>query len=1222
MKILSLRFKNVNSLKGEWKIDFTTPEFANQGLFAITGPTGAGKTSILDAICLALYHQTPRLSVSSGSNELMTRHTGDCLAEVEFSVQDKSYRAFWSQRRAYNRPDGKLGNPQVELAHASGVIISSQSKDKLKQIKQITGLDFGRFTKSILLAQGGFAAFLNASANDRAELLEELTETKIYGEISRQVYLRMTQEKTPLEILCAKADGVELLDTDTRETLIQELSALEVREQELLQQGQEVREKQQWLTQTAAREREAAEAAKGVETALAQMEKHRGTLDQLAASLPALEIKPMFDAIEQAAGEHRARIFDLEGLNAELNLREALLTKAEAAENVCRRRADDLKEEQTDTEHLITERVLPLDNQIAGHKEKMADLEKQHKKITIGLEKILQQVRAGSARQKQTQALLETAIAYGVRHSLHETLGEQLPVLETLFDQRAGLAKKSAAIQLKIRKNRDQALDLDQQLAALVKTGASQQERSKQMDGQLARLNQERLEILDQTPEAAWQERLEEMVAAIPLRSDLRGISQQFEAAKENRSGLEKQFKQFSIALEREKKQQDELITSVALAREQVSDIGIILAQEERIASLARHRDRLVKGEACPLCGSEEHPAIEAYKHLDVSENRERKAKKEKEAAALTKALEQIGQEVARTEVRLTSCDLQQQALEQSVSSLEDAWAGICNQLNIAMSLDHVEEIKAWLNGQERRTLEIKAVLARLEKNRIQIQVLETKLQQARETEKETRHLREMVKKQAERLGETAREFLTAQGETDREIQDVETRLKKVLAPLDSPLPETDQQTLWLERHRALWVAWKTARTQRETAEKEETIIQGELSLLEKEKSLVLAQQSELVDRMRGLKIQVSDLLSQRRQVFGEKSVKRERERLARDLDLAASCLTRTQQERMQVQKGVSQAKGGIEELKKTIQNLILAEERAKKAWAVCLGASDFKNQEGFEAALIGPVERKELESLKETLSKDETRARALAEKTNKELALLQAAPLTQESMETLVKSLGKNQEELQAIGKHQGEISQRIQDDREKRENHAALCDAIDRQQGIYDRWVRLSSLIGSRDGDKFRRFAQGLTLDHLLFLANKRLHHLHGRYLLQRKMNEELSLEVVDSWQADIVRDTKTLSGGESFLVSLALALALSDLVSNQTSIDSLFLDEGFGTLDNETLETALDALDSLNSAGKMIGVISHVEAFKERIATRIVVEKKSGLGISQLDSRFRMG
>ncbi len=105
------------------------------------------------------------------------------------------------------------------------------------------------------------------------------------------------------------------------------------------------------------------------------------------------------------------------------------------------------------------------------------------------------------------------------------------------------------------------------------------------------------------------------------------------------------------------------------------------------------------------------------------------------------------------------------------------------------------------------------------------------------------------------------------------------------------------------------------------------------------------------------------------------------------------------------------------------------------------------------------------------------------------------------------------------------------------------------------------------------------------------------------------------MDSWQGDVTRDTRTLSGGESFLVSLALALALSDLVSHKVSIDSLFLDEGFGTLDGETLETALAALDTLNARGKMIGIISHVEALKERIPTQIRVDKGGGVGHSRL-------
>jgi len=130
-----------------------------------------------------------------------------------------------------------------------------------------------------------------------------------------------------------------------------------------------------------------------------------------------------------------------------------------------------------------------------------------------------------------------------------------------------------------------------------------------------------------------------------------------------------------------------------------------------------------------------------------------------------------------------------------------------------------------------------------------------------------------------------------------------------------------------------------------------------------------------------------------------------------------------------------------------------------------------------------------------------------------------------------------------------------------------------------------------------------------------------LHGRYRLERKPGESLEMRVVDTWQADAQRDTKTLSGGESFLVSLALALALSELVSHKTSIDSLFLDEGFGTLDTETLEVALDALDNLNASGKTIGIISHVAALKERIPVQIQVKKLPGLGISQLAAAYRV-
>ena len=213
MKINSVRFKNINSLQGEWKIDFTQPPFVDNGVFAITGATGAGKTTLLDAICVALYQQTPRLgSINKNTNELMTRGTADCLAEVEFEVKGVGYRAFWSQRRSRNKVDGNLQDSVVELVQISdGKILASQVKKMSTLIETLTGLDFARFTKSMMLSQGQFAAFLNAAANERAELLEELTGTEIYGLISERVHQKFSDSKNALAQLVARSEGVELL---------------------------------------------------------------------------------------------------------------------------------------------------------------------------------------------------------------------------------------------------------------------------------------------------------------------------------------------------------------------------------------------------------------------------------------------------------------------------------------------------------------------------------------------------------------------------------------------------------------------------------------------------------------------------------------------------------------------------------------------------------------------------------------------------------------------------------------------------------------------------------------------------------------------------------------------------------------------------------------------------------------------------------------------------
>ncbi len=186
MRIIKVRFKNLNSLLGEWELNLAVTELHSGGIFAIYGPTGAGKSTLLDGICLALFGATPRLGrITKSSNDIMSKGTWECSAEVVFVAQQTEYRAVWSQRRARKNAAGELQNPQHEVALAvAGEILESGQQKVPHTIEQITGMNFERFTRSCLLAQGAFADFLRASPSDRAPLLEQITGSEIYSRIS------------------------------------------------------------------------------------------------------------------------------------------------------------------------------------------------------------------------------------------------------------------------------------------------------------------------------------------------------------------------------------------------------------------------------------------------------------------------------------------------------------------------------------------------------------------------------------------------------------------------------------------------------------------------------------------------------------------------------------------------------------------------------------------------------------------------------------------------------------------------------------------------------------------------------------------------------------------------------------------------------------------------------------------------------------------------------
>ena len=226
MRILELRFKNLNSLYGEWIIDFTDANYLDNGIFALTGPTGAGKSTVLDAICLALYGATPRLSrISKSTNEIMSRQTGECYAEVMFESQAGRFRCHWEQRKARKNPDGKLQEQEHQVAEAiTGKVIEVKKSLVLAVIEEKTGMDFDRFIRSMLLAQGGFDSFLKADTEQKSRILEQITGTEIYSKLSVRVHERLREEQEKLALLKAEVAGMISLDPEQEQQIQADLA--------------------------------------------------------------------------------------------------------------------------------------------------------------------------------------------------------------------------------------------------------------------------------------------------------------------------------------------------------------------------------------------------------------------------------------------------------------------------------------------------------------------------------------------------------------------------------------------------------------------------------------------------------------------------------------------------------------------------------------------------------------------------------------------------------------------------------------------------------------------------------------------------------------------------------------------------------------------------------------------------------------------------------------
>jgi exonuclease SbcC len=1210
MRILKLNFQNLNSLTGNWQIDFTHPEYLNSGIFAITGPTGSGKTTMLDAVCLALYGTTPRLSrINKNTNEIMSRHTGECFAEVEFQTLSGVYRCHWAQHRARKKPEGDLQNPKHEIVDVkTGKVLEHQIKKVADKVESITGLKFAQFTKSILLAQGGFAAFLQAGPTERAPILEQITGTNIYSEISKSVHHRKSDEALKLELMEHELGGIKLLTDEEIGIHNSQIKALELSVNELKKSetslGTEIRcfeQKQNFLKQIDTLKLQSSDLEK-------KRTAHQDDFSLWSMAQKTKLLEPDYTKLSTQRAQ-------LKTYQDELNQLQEILPKQTAElknkKEIFQQTEIKLKNQQQshDTTRTLVTKVEKLDINISNEKKQLVEYQAAFEKLQNEL--IMVQREKSTLDQQFTQVtheLLECE-TYLKDYSNDSVLIENHALIETiskqLLEKHDFLTNKQALL----GKHQSTFEKIKCEYKSLLDETNSQNKLCDEAENELKRLEQQIAKLLKGIEYSEYQNKHNDLSQNLIL---LNQINEKYTTIESN----EKKLAEINIQIKKNQNEHDHLSPQKDLLEEQLKlhekrlqDKFSMVELEKSILNLQDERKKLTEGQPCPLCGSKNHPYQIETPEISPEKSISELEQLQKDMSSTNSKLNELGKKIASHEQALAGNLKLQNSIEDEIS-----------QINASIS-----ELKIKLNWNEQKITK-DSILEKTQETQKKIDSIKSlfaKYQQLDSTKNTQRQRLEELKNISTQNKDKLNTLDTNRLSLEQNIESCQQEIENLNSEIitlktqvldkvssmgfnESHLSNMKQLVLDLKDRKSLYESKINLQNIHKTKLSE---LNEKLKGNSKEQDSFKSSIDENNEKIKSHQLKISELEKERTIFFGDKSTQDELQNSKQMLTQFEQQLEENRKSYLSLEQQIAvlnekldSTKSNITECGKTLKNL-------ESSFYQQLKAHNFDNEIQFSSNLLSQEKYLSLQTLIQAMEKETNEIETKLNHLKKQVDEIKCPDFSETSYEDSLNKLKNLSEEISETQKQIGIEQQKLNENEKNASQFADKKTQIDSQKKELSRWDRLHELIGSADGKKFRNFAQGLTFEIVIEHANVQLQKMTDRYHLTRDTSHPLALATFDNWQGGILRSVKNLSGGESFIVSLALALGLSKMASKNVRVDSLFLDEGFGTLDEETLEVALDALSSLHQEGKLIGVISHVPALKERITTQLVLTPETG-------------
>ena len=1221
MRILAIRGRNLASLEGDFEVDFEAEPLNSAGIFAITGPTGAGKSTLLDAMCLALFNKVPRLAsakagtigtgdgdaVSTTDPRSLLRHrAGEGFAEVDFVGLDRRrYRARWTVRRARERSDGPLQNVRQQLTSLdSGEALGGTRTETLEAIQSRVGLSAEQFNRAVMLAQGDFDAFVKADANERAVLLERLTGSAIYARLGRAARMKAETLRSEFALLQARIEAQNGLDDERRAAAEDALAAARVTHAEVQTRLTSLKGDRDWYrTRDSLSER--------VERAEASLEQARVSQTEAAPRRSALALRrqaasfvPAWRSLDEIREKAQQALAHVETAQVEVAEAEALLSQAAAEETEAVRTLAE-QSRVLESHRPDIDKARRLDRDITALAAELAPLLQRRDLART------REAEADSAFQRAVQAKeaaeakLREHTAWLAEHNLRQRLSVRIE------DILADLAERASEVQALGRIRNEIAVAVAESQTAGERVGAAQvaaqaaQEAHKRA---LASLDQARAKAPAPSVVAAAVRERDSLTGLRPIlmslsQADLRIEAEKAAAARHGADATEAVQSRDLAAARR-----DVVLKEIPNVRGRHAEATRANALSAAAAddAAAALRATLMDGEPCPVCGSVEHTLDRVTELLG-----DRASQDQSRCNDLATQLSDLLAEDATLAERIDACERRRALATENADNAEAALTraresrtkAVAKLALAADSLDldinrPVPDIDADLSKR----------LAAADGAREQIEQAQQALEVARSVEEAARSS----------YGEAERDLRLAEAAAQNastkvvRLRESETRTDAAVIRLAAGIStDLEQHFDWrVERDpegrlRSLVEEWNTRTGDRDAATAEITEQSAAAHKAEVAQQLAKADALAAAGACQAQENRLAVLRRERSAVLGGQDTDAFESGLVAAITQATNRRDAAALAAVESRSALAAAAARRDECKRACaaceQEAAQKDEQLASRLATAgLDVSIIAQEAGAEA---GSLER-ETEALRAIdsallLAEAEHRSRL----NDRDAHVAKGAPAA--PADELIEAVTGAEAEEQSARESLTEAELVIRQDDATRQATLALRSELARKKSAAHIWLQLDNLIGDATGNNFRRFAQGLTLDRLVLHANERLTELKPRYTLERAAGGDMLLQVIDHDMAGEVRGLHNLSGGERFLVSLALALGLAEMSTGRgLSIESLFIDEGFGALDSASLADAVAMLEQLHATGRRVGIISHIEEVKERIPVKVAV------------------